>query len=415
MSQFSVLSVQPYNDTTWVSSPNGTVSPLSGRLETVANVLHDRKKMLAEIEAQLPENMKKAIRKTRQASYDGAQNVADLPYKGNENCNLSAHLEPIDYPEKFKKFEQEIISSVKYLETFKWENVGECFGNLELVKMVASRVPNNQGLMEMIKTYGMIINTPMHHGNTLLHFASKNGYVPYVDILIQFGAHINVKDNDGLTPLHWATREVSPSVVERLIEGKRTIDKTGTHVAGAHTNQKDHYGLTALHWAAKGEFGSAADASSLDGTKADLLVIAASLIKHRANIDQQDGEGFTALHWAAMRNFPEMAELLINKGATLTLKDAKGHTPLDHANRHPDKTTVTLITGKLATLAAKGNRRNPQSITARPPVGMSEPSHQQSVSSGASRTAPWPAPGLISSSITNVFSSLASGIKQLFA
>src|SRR5476649_555041 len=415
MSQFPVLSMRSYNHTTTVSLSNGTISPLNGKLETVANVHDALERTLAEIERQLPENMKKAVRKARQASYDGAQNVADMPYKGNKDCNLSHYLTPIDYPENFKKFEQEIISSVKYLETFEWENVGDCFGNLELVKMVASRVPDDEGFIKMISNYGMIINTPMYNGNTLLHFASKNGYVPYVDILIRFGAHINVKDSDGLTPLHWATREVNLGVVERLIKGKRTIDKTGTHFAGVHTNQKDHHGLTALHWAAQWEFRTTADESSLDCTKEKLLRIAASLIKHRANIDQQDDQGFTALHWAAMRNFPELAELLINNGATLILKDNKGHTPFDHANRHDDRTTVTLITEKLATLAANSNHRDPQSVTARPPVVVSKPSHQQPMSSGASRTAPWSAPRLFSSSITNVFSSLAADIKQLFA
>ena len=38
-------------------------------------------------------------------------------------------------------------------------------------------------------------------GNTALHIASSNGYLNVVDWLLSEGADINVKNNDGKTPL----------------------------------------------------------------------------------------------------------------------------------------------------------------------------------------------------------------------
>lgn len=392
-------------------APNSTISQ---QLKSTYNTAYSRQAALAEIKKQLPKNIVDEInvRNAREIKDEPSQKAADLPYKGNINCNLSDHIGDIDYHSSFKQFEQEIISSVKYLETLPWDDVGDCYGNLEIIKIVASRAPHDDLLTKMIVTYGMIINTPMYNNNTLLHFAAKNGYSPTVKTLIQFGAHINVKDVTGLTPMHWATRQANVNVVKILIKGKAAIDKQNFSYAGAHVNQKDHQGLTVLHWAAKGEARETADKYSMHIIINDLREIANSLINNNADINKQDHQGFSALHWAVMTNFTEMATLLIEKGANLNITDEKGHTALQHAQHHKNQQIIDLITNKLKTIAANDRLGAPRPTTM-PSAAVSAPSHQLLMSSAASRPMPWPAHRLFSSSITSVFSSIEQGMQRL--
>ena len=65
-----------------------------------------------------------------------------------------------------------------------------------------------------------------------------NGKLDCVKALIEAGADLNAKENDGSTALHWAADNGKLDCVKALIE------------AGADLNAKENDGWTALHWAA---------------------------------------------------------------------------------------------------------------------------------------------------------------------
>jgi hypothetical protein len=94
------------------------------------------------------------------------------------------------------------------------------------------------------------------------------------------------------TPLHFAASHNSASVARLLLE------------KGANPNSRDWYGSTPLH-----------DLGSAPGAKGCSYEIATSLIAHGTNIRAMDREGWTALHSAADRSCPDVARLLIEKGA----------------------------------------------------------------------------------------------------
>ena len=53
----------------------------------------------------------------------------------------------------------------------------------------------------------VILSKAIHHGNTFLHVALKrNVSKEIVEILIRYGAHLNVKDLDGNSPIETALR-----------------------------------------------------------------------------------------------------------------------------------------------------------------------------------------------------------------
>jgi len=50
-----------------------------------------------------------------------------------------------------------------------------------------------------------------------LHIAAASGNIAIVQMLKEHGAHINVQDDSGDTPLHYATREGQQAVVRYLL------------------------------------------------------------------------------------------------------------------------------------------------------------------------------------------------------
>lgn len=57
-------------------------------------------------------------------------------------------------------------------------------------------------------------------------------------------------------------------------------------------------------------------------------------------------DGRTALHWAAQKGFVELAEALLAKGATTTIKDNEGQTPLDIAQSNHQEVIASLLSPK---------------------------------------------------------------------
>ena len=120
-------------------------------------------------------------------------------------------------------------------------------------------------------------------------------------VLIDAGADIEIKDENGRSPLLRASISGKFAVVEMLAE------------AGAGVRVKDKQGDTCLALASY--FGHTETVRYLVGLK-------------DVDVNRVVDSGSTALHWASRQNHPEVVQLLIDAGADIAAKDGKGRSPL---------------------------------------------------------------------------------------
>ena len=153
-----------------------------------------------------------------------------------------------------------------------------------------------------------------------LHDAVKKGEIEKVKSLAT-KENVNEKDDQGATPLIWASRYGKKDIVELLI------------AKGADVHAAPEDGGGALHFAA-----------SYGHTD-----VCETLIRSGAKIDQPELFGRTALSFAIIGDQAETAKLLISRGANVNLRDKSGtfpDTPLSLAAWKGQKETVKLLLEK---------------------------------------------------------------------
>jgi ankyrin repeat protein len=200
------------------------------------------------------------------------------------------------------------------------------------------------------------IDPPNHFGETPLMVACHGGHMACVVSLLSLRRHLipadaNLQDNRGLSPfMHACISGVGDLVKLFLInrdENNRNLamvpvkinqsDEDGNTplvlvaqnghwhlisilvLAGANTANKDKDGWTALHWAASyGDFRSVA-----------------ALLDCNAHINEVDEQGWTPLMHAVAGNYVDAAQLLVDLGSDLHIRNKANQTVFDivHLNR----------------------------------------------------------------------------------
>jgi ankyrin repeat protein len=164
-----------------------------------------------------------------------------------------------------------------------------------------------QRIRDMVTARPGNVNLPDKSGNTPLHLAVLNNYVPLMDWLKDHGASANARGLHGDTPLHLAIitdHSTDGSLIVRLLE------------MGADVNAASDYGDTPLHRAAY-----------LGLTEKVRL-----LLRNKANVSARAQRGETPLLYAARpEGYPETVRALVEGGADAKVADNFGMTPLHGA------------------------------------------------------------------------------------
>ncbi|KAF7115072.1 hypothetical protein RHSIM_RhsimUnG0004000 [Rhododendron simsii] len=112
----------------------------------------------------------------------------------------------------------------------------------------ASELGDVDALRRAIDNLSGSIDEPVEDGDTALHLVCLYGYLPCVQLLLEKGASLEVKDQDGAIPLHDACASGFTEIVEVLINSTSNPEAVKRMLESV-----DVEGDTPLHHAARGE------------------------------------------------------------------------------------------------------------------------------------------------------------------
>lgn len=157
-------------------------------------------------------------------------------------------------------------------------------------------IKDNEGLTCLIKS------TFLNHTEICLYIieTAKNR-LHKLNEINSFYEFINQKGDNGFNALHYASFRGNIRIVEKLIEN------------GADITLKNNNGLTVMHMAAQGE-------------RPNILVYFKE--KHGLPIENLDAVNSTPLHWCCYMGSENCLDYLVSWGANLNAKDKDGFTPI---------------------------------------------------------------------------------------
>lgn len=206
----------------------------------------------------------------------------------------------------------------------------------------ASQRGDNALITHLISTSRATASDRDEEGITPLHWAAINAHVPTCKLLLDMGAEIDALGGDLVaSPLQWAARNGHLYAMQMLLshgadptikdaQGFNTLHLTVhssavmplvlllQHPAFASIDSldsADSQGHTPLMWAAY-----QGDAISLD-----------LLLAHGADVHRVDDAGLTPMHWAVVKGNRLCIRKLASTGADLLAKEESGKTPRDLA------------------------------------------------------------------------------------
>lgn len=194
-------------------------------------------------------------------------------------------------------------------------------------------------VVEALIEKGANLRAKTRFGDSVLHYAARNRNSDVLRLLLKvYGPSAATVKNDKMqTPLKDAVVYGNTEALKILLEAGATIvpgesSPSAIHLAAAEhknselfqllvdagidVNLRDANGNTPLHWAAA------------RGNTA----LAAAAIRAGANVDTRNVDGWTPLHDAAgYSKTPNVIDLLLDAGADVAARNAKGQQPFDLA------------------------------------------------------------------------------------
>ncbi|KAL1872585.1 hypothetical protein Plec18167_006703 [Paecilomyces lecythidis] len=151
---------------------------------------------------------------------------------------------------------------------------------------------------------------------TPLILASSEGYTHIVNILLQYGAHIDARDHQAyFAALNAAADNNNLAIVKLLVEKRAYIDPASVD------------GMTPL----------------LLAVSRRNVEIAHFLIEHGANINYYNDDGYTPLMLAIERNEISIVSELLRRGCDVNAKDKLGMTAFDWARNTGKEDCLALL------------------------------------------------------------------------
>lgn len=154
--------------------------------------------------------------------------------------------------------------------------------------------------------------------STVLHVAARQGHAEFAALLLNAGADVDARNEEGAMPLHLAAQYGHDDVARVLLAANATVE--ARRIAG----------LTPLHVAAAhGRF-----------------AVVKRLLAAHADVNARDNGQWTALHHAASEGHENVVRLLLDQGGNPAAADDHGSAPLQYAVLGGHRSVVDLLTAK---------------------------------------------------------------------
>jgi len=169
--------------------------------------------------------------------------------------------------------------------------------------------------MKEVPEFQQFINHEDTAKNSALHIAVQAGTAAMCQVLLEYGADVNIQNRCLHTPVHVATVGKSKKILELLIK------------RGGKTFSKDGKQETPLHSAAS--FGN--------------LEFVEILLKNLAAVDCKEANGMTPFLCAVAAGQTKCAELLLDSGADITARDKFQRTSIHLAVQQEKHATLKML------------------------------------------------------------------------
>ena len=178
-------------------------------------------------------------------------------------------------------------------------NVVDNFQNSAV--MLSAYPPGDPVITEMLINNGANLEQKNDDGWTALHFAVRFGFIETVKLVIPRLKDLNMESYEHMTPVGVACLYGKLECLEILL------------AAGADPNHKSDCGCTPLHWAIL----------QLEPQKQVLSETVAILLRNGATqtVNTKDIKGWTALRWAIKHLMFDVGKLLLAAGAEVEADD----------------------------------------------------------------------------------------------
>lgn len=218
-----------------------------------------------------------------------------------------------------------------------------------LAQMMEAAARGSHDEMRTLLKTGIDPNMKNHDGLTALHQCCIDGTVETVALLLKYGADVNVTDQDMWTPLHAAATCGHFKVVTMLVKAGADVTAVNGDGDMPHDITEEEVTLQYLRNEIMKRNISPEDLQRIRCRPHDLLLKdVEAVLAAGGDLDQEVGQdGETFLHVAISERHNDVVKLLLDNGASVTVRDRDGWQPVHVAAYWCNEVALEMLVADL--------------------------------------------------------------------